>query len=181
MPQFPQSDTEKAEWFCPEYKGPTLGRSLQNRTAAVRSTAKSAAAEALPRARWEAELLETENRLASNPSSADLRFRRAFWLSELGRLVDARDAYIKVLECEPHHLGALNNLGSALRDLGYLEEAVASLQLAVRLRPDHAEAHGNLGNALQGRDTRPRQSITSANRSACSQTYHKRTTRSVWF
>ena len=43
---------------------------------------------------------------------------------------------------------AYNNLGVALKDLGRLQEAVASLSKAVQLKPDFAEAHSSLGTAL---------------------------------
>jgi predicted O-linked N-acetylglucosamine transferase (SPINDLY family) len=48
---------------------------------------------------------------------------------------------------------AHNNLGNALRELGRLEEAVASYRQALLLRPDYALAYNNLGIALseQGR------------------------------
>ena len=45
---------------------------------------------------------------------------------------------------EAHH-----NLGIVLREQGKLEEAIASLQQALRLKPDYAEAHNNLGVVLK--------------------------------
>ena len=44
---------------------------------------------------------------------------------------------------------ALNNLGVALQSLGMVDEAAASLRIAIRNKPDYAEAHSNLGNALK--------------------------------
>lgn len=41
------------------------------------------------------------------------------------------------------------NLGTALKDLGHLPEAVASYRRALAIKPDLAEAHSNLGGALQ--------------------------------
>jgi serine/threonine-protein kinase len=41
------------------------------------------------------------------------------------------------------------NLGTALRDQGKLDEAVAELREAIRLQPDFAPAHSNLGTALR--------------------------------
>jgi len=40
------------------------------------------------------------------------------------------------------------NLGNALRDLGRLDEAVASYRRALELKPDFAAAHSNFANAL---------------------------------
>jgi Tfp pilus assembly protein PilF/glutathione synthase/RimK-type ligase-like ATP-grasp enzyme len=124
-----------------------LGRKFKNRAAARRSVPK-VAAESLPRAKWEAELQEVERRLASDPGSVDLRFRRAFWLSELGRLADARNDYIKVLECEPRHQGALNNLASLLAAMGNRSAARLAYQEAVARHPDDYMSRVNLGNLL---------------------------------
>jgi glutamate/tyrosine decarboxylase-like PLP-dependent enzyme len=128
---------------------------LIEKTLALGQKRKSDAASAagnhaapLPRMKWEAELHEVERRLAINPGSVDLRFRRAFWLSELGRLEDARNDYLKALEGEPHHLGALNNLGSVLLAMGRGQEARNAFQQAIRWHPDDPMSRVNLGNLI---------------------------------
>jgi Flp pilus assembly protein TadD len=40
-------------------------------------------------------------------------------------------------------------LGSALDDLGQLDEAVASYQRVLAIRPDYAQVHNNLGLTLE--------------------------------
>ena len=44
-----------------------------------------------------------------------------------------------------------NNLGGALRNLGRLDEALASYRQALTLKPDFAQAHSNLGAVLHER------------------------------
>lgn len=48
----------------------------------------------------------------------------------------------------PGNPRAHNNLGSALVELGRLDEAIAAFRTALRLQPDHLESLNNLGNAL---------------------------------
>ena len=43
---------------------------------------------------------------------------------------------------------AQNNLGNALKDLGRLDEAIASYRKAIDIKPDLVEANNNLGDAL---------------------------------
>src|SRR5437764_1051659 len=70
-----------------------------------------------------------------------------------GNLVEAGSLYRQVLDADPNHVGALNNLGILLKKQGRLAEAVECYRLALRSNPGHANAHLNLGNALkdQGR------------------------------
>ena len=53
------------------------------------------------------------------------------------------------MELRPDFPEAYNNLGSAQREKGQLDEAVAAYRNAVRLKPDYAEAYRNLGNLLR--------------------------------
>jgi hypothetical protein len=53
-----------------------------------------------------------------------------------------------VLQAEPQHAAAWNNLGHALRALDRPAEAEESYRRAVALRPDLAGVHNNLGSAL---------------------------------
>jgi glutamate/tyrosine decarboxylase-like PLP-dependent enzyme/tetratricopeptide (TPR) repeat protein len=102
----------------------------------------------VPRLKWEAELREVERRLAGNPDSVDLRFRRGFWLSQLQRLEEARSDYLKVLAGEPRHLGALNNLGSVLLAMGNIGEARGAFQEAILCYGDDPISRVNLGNLI---------------------------------
>ena len=60
-----------------------------------------------------------------------------------------RQLHGNALALKPDYAEAHNNLGNALRELGKLEEGVASYHKALAIKPDYAEAHNNLGNALR--------------------------------
>ena len=65
-------------------------------------------------------------------------------LHEQGK--DGTHALRKATEFLPEDADAHNNLGLALKNLGQMDEAVASYRRALALRPDFAEVHNNLGN-----------------------------------
>jgi Tfp pilus assembly protein PilF len=58
-------------------------------------------------------------------------------------------SYARVLELNPDHAPALNNLSVALHSQGKLDAATACLRRAISIKPDYAEAHSNLGNSLK--------------------------------
>ncbi len=67
-----------------------------------------------------------------------------------GRPAQAERIYREILRLQPNNAAAHNNLGSAFKGLGKLDEAVASYHKALAIKPDYAKAHINLGYALQG-------------------------------
>ncbi len=79
---------------------------------------------------------------------ADLLFRRAFLLEGLGRNEEAKTAYRDVIERDPAHAGAHNNLARILHREGEREPARALLEHLVDLAPSDAMAHANLGIVL---------------------------------
>ena len=102
----------------------------------------------------ELELRKIDRALESDPGSSDLRIRRGVLLAELGRLVDARSEYIKVLERDPQHLAAWNNLGSVLMATGPREAAVIAFREAVSRHPNDPVSRTNLGNFLRDESER---------------------------
>ena len=124
-----------------------LGRNLTRAAAAIAASAASST-EAPPSVKWEAELGEVEKHLESDPNSIDFRFRRGLLLAKLGRFVDARNDYIKVLERDSRHVPALNNLGCVLYSTGHREAARIAYNQAVLLNPDDLLTRVNLGNLL---------------------------------
>jgi glutamate/tyrosine decarboxylase-like PLP-dependent enzyme/glutathione synthase/RimK-type ligase-like ATP-grasp enzyme len=127
-----------------------LGRSLTNSAAKVPAPQPIAAVTA-PRVKWEAELHQIEGRLQSAPESIDLRFRRAFLLLELGRPIEARSDYIRVLQAlerHPYHVAALNNLGRTLVATGHRSAARLAYKEAVARHPDDLPSRINLGMSL---------------------------------
>jgi len=61
----------------------------------------------------------------------------------------AEQAFLRILEIDPHYAAAYSNLGVALKAQGQLDRAVDCYTRAVELQPDQAGAHNNLGNALK--------------------------------
>jgi len=54
----------------------------------------------------------------------------------------------KVIFIKPNYVEAHNNLGTFLRKLERIDEAIVSFKEAIQLAPDFAVAHNNLGSAL---------------------------------
>jgi aromatic-L-amino-acid/L-tryptophan decarboxylase len=121
-----------------------LGRKI------VRDTQSSAHMNTLAESpvKWEANLREVECQLTIHPDSFEFRFQRGLLLAKLGRLVDARNDYIKVLERQPHHLAALNNLGCILIATGHRKAARIAYNEAVLRHPNDPTSRVNLGNLL---------------------------------
>lgn len=77
--------------------------------------------------------------------------RRMAWAKERvreGRLEDAKELYLELVEEDPDNVRALNNLGVLLDEMGDPEGAVRRLRSARRLDPRNMEVLGNLGAAL---------------------------------
>ncbi len=126
-----------------------LGRSTLKEDEAARRVASEPADRAsAPRMRWELQLKAIEGVLADKPDLLDLRFQRACLLGELGRLVDARNDYMQILQREPHHLAAWNNLGAVLIATGHREAAHIAYKEAVLRHPNESVCRLNLGNFL---------------------------------
>jgi tetratricopeptide (TPR) repeat protein len=62
---------------------------------------------------------------------------------------EARDAYRRTLELDPHHADAHLNLGRILHELGQVRAAEQHYRKALALRPDNPTALFNLGVALE--------------------------------
>jgi tetratricopeptide (TPR) repeat protein len=66
---------------------------------------------------------------------------------------DARDAYRRAVELEPHHADAHVNLGRLLHEDGKTGAAEVHYRIALTANPKHAAAAFNLGVALEDRGT----------------------------
>lgn len=89
-----------------------------------------------------------ESRIAENSNDIGLGFERACLLTSLGRIEEAKQAYLKILSRDATHLGTLNNLGALLCETGYRSAAITVCKQAVVHHPDNAAAHVNLANLL---------------------------------
>jgi tetratricopeptide (TPR) repeat protein len=131
----------------PQQRQAPLSRAL-NREVADCTATPAGGAEVLPAVRQKAELQDVERQLATDPGALSLHLRRARLLSQLYRLADAKDEYLKVLESDPNHLGALNNLGNVLFLMGQCQEARNAYREAILRHPDAPNSRVNLANLL---------------------------------
>ena len=77
--------------------------------------------------------------------------RKMAWAKERtreGRLEEARELYLELVEDDPTNVRALNNLGVLLDEMGDSEGAVSQLRAAKKIDPHNQEILGNLGAAL---------------------------------
>jgi glutamate/tyrosine decarboxylase-like PLP-dependent enzyme/Tfp pilus assembly protein PilF len=125
-----------------------FGRAMEARAAASRAPLQTADGLWPPQQAREEALRELDGRLAEEPENVSLRFERAGLLAELGRSLEARNAYIDLLARDPGHRLALNNLGTLLYGTGYRTAARTAYAEAVARHPDDPMGHVNLGNIL---------------------------------
>jgi len=129
-----------------------LGRALE--ASANTSAGGSRRGRQRPGADWppqrarEAALRDLNDCIASNPNATAPRRERACLLAEMGRTLEARDAYLALLALDPSDRVALNNLGALLHSTGYRTAARTAYAEAVARHPDDPLGHVNLGNVL---------------------------------
>ena len=129
-------------------KSVALGRAMEASAAASRAPRAPADGDWPPQRAREAALDDLDGRIAEDPASVGLRFERAGLLAEMGRALEARNAYIDVLTRDPAHRLALNNLGTLLYGTGYRSAARTAYAEAVARHPGDPMGHVNLGNIL---------------------------------
>jgi tetratricopeptide (TPR) repeat protein len=66
-----------------------------------------------------------------------------------GAYPEAIEVFNDLLERDPHHAIALNNIGTALSKLGRYQDAENCYRSAIRVRPDFVDAYNNLGMVLR--------------------------------
>ena len=93
-------------------------------------------------------LHEVDSRLRGRPASIELKFERARLLDRLGRIDEARSAYVEVLQRDASHFGALNDLGMLLFRAGLRADAVTCFNAAVAKHPRNPIGRANLALVL---------------------------------
>lgn len=83
---------------------------------------------------------------AGKNASANILFNLANTYSRLEKPNEAIDTYLLVLEKDPGHIGALNNLADEYERIGDAEKAHELFHYLTHLQPDEAVSHFNLGN-----------------------------------
>jgi predicted O-linked N-acetylglucosamine transferase (SPINDLY family) len=89
--------------------------------------------------------------VAEAPDCIDAWFALALALEAGAQWSDAAQAYVSLLDREPAHADALNNLGNCRRQLGQWDAALIAYRRALAARPNFASALTNLGTLLQSR------------------------------
>jgi tetratricopeptide (TPR) repeat protein len=82
-------------------------------------------------------------------TAVNLDVRRGLELFLAGKLADAEQACLDVLQAQSYHFGALNLLGIIAAQTQRPELAVELIGKAIALRPDSAQAYNNRGNVLE--------------------------------
>ena len=68
---------------------------------------------------------------------------------QYGNVAEAESLYRQIIQADPRHADALNNLGVLLLNQGRLDDAVECFRQSVASNPGQADAHSNLGVALK--------------------------------
>jgi glutamate/tyrosine decarboxylase-like PLP-dependent enzyme len=125
-----------------------LGRDMQASAARSCAPGESQGGDWPPQRARESALREIDSSIVSDPGAVSLRFERACLLAEMGRTLEARNAYLDLLTRDPSHRLALNNLGTLLHATGYRTAARTAYAEAVARHPGDPMSHVNLGNIL---------------------------------
>jgi len=83
-----------------------------------------------------------------DPWRADALFCAAWIHAHRGDAEQAGESYRQVIALRPRDSRAWNNLGSALDDLGELQDAIHAYDTSISIDPRYAAAHNNRGVAL---------------------------------
>jgi tetratricopeptide (TPR) repeat protein len=84
--------------------------------------------------------------LASKSRDPQMRFLKGVILTEMGRPVDAVNAFQALTQDYPELPEPYNNLAALYAQQNQLDKARAALEMAVRINPNYAVAHENLGD-----------------------------------
>ena len=65
------------------------------------------------------------------------------------KIEDAQELYNQVLELNPNHLDAHNNIGIILQNAGQYQKAIKCFEKAIEIDPNYKNAYNNLGSAFK--------------------------------
>lgn len=92
---------------------------------------------------------------AGGPDGA-ICFDLAHVLQAQGKLLQALERYLQVVEIDPRQADAWNNMGVVLGELDRHEPAVEAFREALKIDPESSRAHYNLADALETLGQAPR-------------------------
>ncbi len=87
--------------------------------------------------------------VSAGGNSPERMMRQAAAAHRSGRLQEAVDLYVQLLQQLPHNAELHNNIGVALRSMGRYDAAIAHYRQSLALGPNVPSHHSNLGNALR--------------------------------
>lgn len=93
------------------------------------------------------EILKTNPLKGGEKNKADIQLNRAISLVEKGRLDEAIEQFLRIIEKNPNYGPAYSNLGAAYYQKGQLDKAIETFKKAIELNLNDKAAHINLGNA----------------------------------
>lgn len=82
----------------------------------------------------------------------DRTMKQALRLHQKGRLEQAEKRYVKILDAEPAHAGALHLMGVLAHQAGHNQEAADWIRRSLAVDPNFSDAHFNLGLIHEAED-----------------------------
>lgn len=132
--------------FCCLSSGLAIISATAHAQGSPTSPAISAIQKNIASARYSQALQLAETQLSLQPQDFQAQFLRGVALSELGRTVQAIQAFEQLIESSPEMPEPYNNLAVLHAQQGDLEQAKQALEMAIRTKPDYAIAYENLGD-----------------------------------
>jgi tetratricopeptide (TPR) repeat protein len=99
-------------------------------------------------ATWRSSLTLFSRAYALDPSSLVVQHRLAVALRKAGRLEEAQQRYLELIQREPHWAAPWLELGAVFEERGDLGQALERYQEGLRLDPDHSAGHASRGRVL---------------------------------
>ncbi len=140
--------TGRAEMDALVERTVALGRALHQRAVQSQASESGPGADWAPRIARESALRELETRMAADPDAVSLRFERACLLTELGRTLDARNAYLEMLARAPSHRRRSTIWVRCCMPPAIERRRERPMPRPRRVIPDDAMSHVNLANVL---------------------------------
>ncbi len=88
------------------------------------------------------------------PDWIDAHINRGVALYQLGRVDDAKAAFLTAVQLDPLNGISRYNLGCVLEEQGEVEDAIRHLRRAAKAMPGHADVHFNLALAYEKKNER---------------------------
>lgn len=102
-----------------------------------------------------AQAVETYERvLELAPDWIDAHINKGVALYQLGRVEDAKTAFLAAVQLDPLNGISRYNLGCVLEEQGEIEDAIRHLRRAAKAMPGHADVHFNLALAYEKKNER---------------------------